>query len=301
MLKLQRWGLLATLVAIATLLLIQGADSQRRSPRRQQQNPPQQTQQTPAPDQRGTEQSPFIVKTIPGPTDEAKAAEEAKERREKAELDKKLVEFNADLAFYTKILAGFAGLQFLALVIQAYWLARTVKVSEKAAAAAKESADAVVSQLRAYVFIKTAELANLDEPEPVTASVVLRNSGQTPAFRVNAWGGISYRPFPLTVPLPTRESPGGTTGSVADLAPGTDMHQIYDIPPLSEQQREALRAGTAAIYVYGDIRYVDAFKQERFCRYRYIFGGNMGTRIAVTDDGRRVGIVTPTPEGNEAN
>lgn len=111
--------------------------SQRQSPQDHQQDKLQQTQQHTAPDQRGTEQSPFIIRTLPSPSDEAKAAEEAKEQKEKKELDTKLVNFNGDLAFYTKILAIFAALQCFAMIIQAYWLHRTVKVSERAAEVAQ--------------------------------------------------------------------------------------------------------------------------------------------------------------------
>src|SRR5260370_38687471 len=101
---LQRWGLVATIVVAAVLFIVEGAQSQRRAPRSQDQNPPQQTQQNPTPDQRGTEQAPLVVRTIPGPTDEAKAAEEAKHRREKAKLYRKLVDLSSELAVLPKIL-----------------------------------------------------------------------------------------------------------------------------------------------------------------------------------------------------
>jgi hypothetical protein len=83
----------------------------------QSQSQAQQTQNQPAPDQRGTEQNPFIVKAAP--KNEAEAASDAKERQEKSHLDRQLVK-------YTRYLAIIAALQFLALVAQAIYLARTI-------------------------------------------------------------------------------------------------------------------------------------------------------------------------------
>lgn len=96
---------------IATSLLSWGQPSQQFQPQSQQ------TQVQPAPDQRGTEQSPLIVKAAP--KSEAEAAADAKEHEEKAQLDRQLVK-------YTWWLAIIAALQFGALLAQAFYLARTI-------------------------------------------------------------------------------------------------------------------------------------------------------------------------------
>jgi hypothetical protein len=101
-------GLALLLVTVAPLW---GQTSQ------QSQSQAQQTQNQPAPDQRGTEQNPFIVKAAP--KNEAEAASDANERQEKSHLDRQLVK-------YTRYLAIIAALQFLALVAQAIYLARTI-------------------------------------------------------------------------------------------------------------------------------------------------------------------------------
>jgi hypothetical protein len=83
----------------------------------QPQSQPQQAQNQPAADQRGTEQSPFIVKAAP--KSETEAADDAKEREEKSSLDRQLVK-------YTRYLAIIALLQFVALVAQAIFVAWTI-------------------------------------------------------------------------------------------------------------------------------------------------------------------------------
>src|ERR1700730_15667438 len=143
MLRLQRLGFLSILVAIAVLFVIDGAQSQRHPKQGSQpvpvqgqyepQSKPQQPQQAPASDQRGTEQAPFVVKMIPAPAShEDTPGEEAKRYEEKAELDRKMVKFNGDVANYTLILAIVAVFQFLALFVQAVFLAKTFKVARTA-------------------------------------------------------------------------------------------------------------------------------------------------------------------------
>src|SRR6266508_59106 len=123
MLTFQKWSLLATLVALSLFVALDAAESQRSSRRNQPQNQATQTQKTPAADQRGTAQSPLIVRTI---KTEEEAARDAKEREEKADLDRKLVECNGKLADYTWYLAWLAGFQFFALVVQAIVLGVTL-------------------------------------------------------------------------------------------------------------------------------------------------------------------------------
>lgn len=61
-------------------------------------------------------------------------------------------------------------------------------------------------------------------------------------------------------------------------------------PSLTAQQTAGLRAGTAAIYVYGEISYRDAFGKERLTKYRlmhHMTGGAIGvsTNLSFTHEG----------------
>jgi len=87
----------ALFAAVALLVLISDAHSQR-----------QRAQPPPPADQRGTEQSPLVVKVMPS---EEETAKQDLERKEKSEIDRKLVDFNGNLTYFTRFLAWLAGLQ----------------------------------------------------------------------------------------------------------------------------------------------------------------------------------------------
>jgi hypothetical protein len=108
-------------------------------------NPPsnQTQQQQAAPDNRGTEQVPFVVKETP----RERSAEERKETQEKSELDRKLTGYTSDLATYTQLL--FVATVLLAILTGALAIAafsqiregrRSIKAAEDAAKAAAASA-----------------------------------------------------------------------------------------------------------------------------------------------------------------
>jgi hypothetical protein len=138
----------ASQIAFLSILVLVGdawGHSQRHSKRgregSQTQSQPKEAQQAPTADQRGTDQVPVVVKVIPPKETEEKAARDTKDREEKMELDRKLVQFNGDLAYYTKVLVWVAGLQFLALIVQGVVFALTLGATRKAADA-KRAANA---------------------------------------------------------------------------------------------------------------------------------------------------------------
>jgi hypothetical protein len=156
--RFQIIAIVATSVAIIALLLVGEAKSQRRSGRDHPQAQPQQTEQAPAKNQRGTEQNPFVIKIEPAPKSEPEPAKDTNTNDEKMELDRKLVKFNGDLAYYTLVLAVVAALQFLALIVQAIVYAFTLRATSRAA-------DAALYQAKAAVAV--------ENPSPVVHSVKL--------------------------------------------------------------------------------------------------------------------------------
>jgi hypothetical protein len=245
------------------------ARSQRRS-RQDQQQPTQQPQQNPVTDQRGSEQSPLVVRVIPTSADQTNAAQEEKDRQEKADLDRKLVDFNGDLAYYTKCLVAFAGLQFFAMLLQAYWLGRTVKISERAADAAKESADAVVSQLRAYIHVSLLESPTIDDERVLKATVQVKNTGQTPAYDAVIVSNIGIVSWPPPRPLETIfvDTDAPTVVRIS-LPSGEASANIPEIPSVSAREEAGLKSGAYRIVVWGRVNYMDAFKKPRATRYAF--------------------------------
>lgn len=173
--------------------------------------------------------------------------------------------------------------------------------------------DSSERQLRAYVVGESGYIVNVANPVPIFEGQVfqpsgaeitntacgpiayqqIKNTGQTPAFQVTNWGNICIREHPLTSPLPSR--PAGAEPVATVVGPGIiNTKRFFLNPPLTPEQIANLRAGTAAIYVYGEISYVDAFRKRRFTRYRLMHHIAAGA-IGVSTD------LSYAEEGNEAD
>ncbi len=169
-------------------------------------------------------------------------------------------------------------------------------------------------QLRAYVLSDSGTIANVANPVPLfpgqnlpqtearitnTAAgpgawIQIKNTGQTPAFKVMHWGYICFRECPLTAALPARlPTVGNFPTSI--LGPGMIATKLLELnPPLTPAQITDLRNGTGAVYVYGEITYVDAFGENRLTKYRVMYH-RVGGAIGVSTN------LTFCDEGNDAN
>jgi hypothetical protein len=122
--------------------------------------------------------------------------------------------------------------------------------------------------------------------------VVIQNSGQTPAYRLSHVDRFALEGFPLKGPLP--EPIASKNFTRTHLGPGRKANKIGAAPaPLTASIVDKLKDGTAAIYAYGIIDFVDAFKKPRRVKYRYMTGGNVGFQ----SDGKLV----ICEEGNETS
>jgi hypothetical protein len=138
-------------------------------------------------------------------------------------------------------------------------------------------------QLRAYVFVSTAVVTNAADGTGIPeAQVTIKNSGQTPAHNVINVSGFAMDiyPAPPTLSLIISDdefaSPARTR---AVLGPGDSSVSVSAArPPLTPPERASLATGTRIIYVYGEIRYRDAFGREQWTKYRFMMGGPVGVR-----------------------
>jgi hypothetical protein len=156
-------------------------------------------------------------------------------------------------------------------------------------------------QLRAYVLGDSSIIFNVADPVPLYAEqnlpqtearitntaagpgvlMQIKNTGQTPAFKVMHWGYMCFREHPLTAALPAR-IPIAFNAPTTILGPGqSNTKKLELIPsfPLTAAQIHDLRNGAGAVYVYGEITYVDAFGENHFTHYRtmyHVIGGAIG-------------------------
>jgi hypothetical protein len=193
---------------------------------------------------------------------------------------------------FNLLLVIFTGGLMVVGFFQALFLRASVDAGEKAAKAAKDSADAVVSQLRAYVLIGAVEKNEFEisRNDGITLWLRAKNGGQTPAFDVRSMIRTDVLPNPLTTQLPEDDVPQDATR--ATIPPGHEIRLRARYPNLTAEQILGLHAGEFAIYVWGRVNYRDAFDNARFVKFSMV--------VPVEKDGRMPGIQL-APEGNDAN
>jgi hypothetical protein len=127
------------------------------------------------------------------------------------------------------------------------------------------------AQLRAYVSVKPMRASlNLDD-HLVHVLADSENTGQTPSFMTQVLWDVSVMEYPLTVRLRYQ-------GDARDLTKPVPTFVLYphqksmSVKPyrLTDDDIAKIRAKTHALYAYGRITYLDAFKTEQwgeFCAY----------------------------------
>ncbi len=200
--------------------------------------------------QRGTEAAPLAVKLMnTGESDSVAAQNQQREDDKTA--------FERHVANETIILTW--GLVLVGL-IQAVAIAYTALVTNKAANAAKRSADAAILQLRAFVGVTTVSLENVGTGLVPHAVVTLKNTGMSPAYNLSQMGvmGVDYFPVPQEPP-----GLGATFQESQPIGPGTEIHFRVDFPKaLQAHHIAAFQNNTMAIYIFGTISYADAFGEK---------------------------------------
>ena len=202
-------------------------------------------------------------------------------------------------AFWAMVSAIAAGLGFVVSVAGLIFVIRTVKYTKEAvihagtqATQALRSADAAIQsievtrdlgrrQSKAYVFVTAIEVQNFGvELSPIVAMRV-QNTGQTPAYDVQIYGNAIICGFEEIDKVVTNFSQDIST---SNLGPDefTMKHEVLE--PLTVDDIQGLTTGTLALFAYGEIRFVDAYKERRFSRYRYFTGGPAGVRSRIIDE-----------------
>jgi hypothetical protein len=264
-------------LAIALMLFaVSSSDSWGQSARQPSKQESKSPQQNSTPDNRGTEQAPIVVKILP--------AEQTKEKPDDTKNKASEHWFDGwSLSDKIAVVASIvAFLQFIALIATVYVMRRTAQ-----------------RQLRAYVFVDTVYVSNVAEGDGIPeAHVAIKNFGQTPAYKfVNITGfAIDNYPPPAAIELTVPNSEFNELITRTNLGPTQSEVSITNWGPgkrvISDGERKALADGKRIIFVYGEIRYVDAFGNPKWTKYRFMIGGPVGIR----GNGQMAGC----PEGNDA-
>jgi hypothetical protein len=140
-----------------------------------------------------------------------------------------------------------------------WWATRALVVG------AEETAE---RQLRAYVWTSTEPLPNLTATPSV--HTLIRNSGQTPAYKVRSWTETEPLPVPLPANYIFEEAPAIFPGDGFTINPDSVSHNLStkDDPPLTQEEINAVNDGHLNLYHWGEVRYEDAFGHARYCKFR---------------------------------
>jgi hypothetical protein len=185
----------------------------------------------------------------------------------------------------------------IALVLAATLQVQTI-ISKSQIAETPPLNETEVKKARAYVFIDTIKTKNIDDNISVTAPdlighilVVVKNTGQTPAFKFTHHAAIRLAAWPppdglFNLPEVAPNSRDTLpSGGFAQITVSLGRH-------LNVDEKTVLGLGIQAVYLFGEIGYDDVFGIKRCTHYRYRVGGDIGFNGS---------SMAPMTEGNEVD
>jgi uncharacterized protein YjeT (DUF2065 family) len=136
----------------------------------------------------------------------------------------------------------------------------------------EDAAKTAERQLRAYV-LPVDSWFTIDDKGLFTFQIAIENSGQTPAYEMQAWIQVEKREYPLKGEL----APIAAQSKTFLAAKGkTYLATSFPEPnPLTQEEYSRIVLGSMAIYVFGEVKYLDTFRKEaRTTRFRMMCLGH---------------------------
>ena len=250
------------------------------------------TTKAPGHDQRGTVDSPLVVKLVPARRDQGDLAREASERKERAASDGKLVLWTAVVGIATVALVAVTTINLLLLLGQRGELREQRTLMRRQADHLEEQAvqlkatvaqmkDTAERQLRPYVVVRPGKvyMQNREAGLPLKWAPEILNTGQTPAYDLKCAVRLEFREFPLPVGS-TFDVSVSEHDSQGTLGAGERMDT--PIPAgrmLTDDELRGVKSRQGvAMYVYGSVTYRDTFDDTHhtnFCYYAAWDGANV--------------------------
>lgn len=149
----------------------------------------------------------------------------------------------------------------------------------------KETRDTSRRELRAYIFPELVGCYEITETTKnrigrettrktgiVGAGLAIKNSGQTPAYKVRHITDVCVCKISEEAIL--KIDARNVSGFDSPMPPGGVLHKNLKMSAApSPEQIAGLKSGNYAIYVYGRIEYQDAFERSRFTEYKFAWAG----------------------------
>ncbi len=143
-------------------------------------------------------------------------------------------------------------------------------------------------QLRAYVFPKDDSAISVVQgpstTRPFEVNVAVKNYGQTPAHDVVASAWVGLDEWPLKDTFNFDGPPSAEPVAKALIPPGATSHyHTGSARPLTTEELASVNSGRLRLYIYGNVKYVDAFKKPRVTNFCYASSteGSKGYKTAI--------------------
>jgi hypothetical protein len=169
--------------------------------------------------------------------------------QEKHWLDKLAVGLSACAFIASVAAAGFTG-----------WQAATARYQLAVAQ------DTENRSLRAYIGISDHKIEDVSGSNPILR-VVIKNFGLTTATNVQYWITSHLDDYPN----PTHLTPEPFRPDISVMFPGSVDSPSFSFTKLEEMDTKGINDGTKPLYVYGAIKYTDAFLCHRVTEFRLMY------------------------------
>jgi len=244
-------------VALALLLVAGNAPAQSQQPipspaksGQLPQNHPQRSKNAIRSDDRGTENSPIVVKVLSTPKSNEEAIADAAEQKYKIAVDWRLVVFTGCL-----VIVG--ALQLIVFGLQAVWLRKTVYATQK-------SVHTFQASERPHIFVTVHKLDPFGSYDSwhtfpsIKVGVTLNNYGKTPAILTRARCIVRItNEFPNIFNEPQGDRTDIPEGLA--VAPNDKAEYQWDFPNISASDWQNAVNNNLMLICYGIIQYKDIF------------------------------------------
>lgn len=135
------------------------------------------------------------------------------------------------------------------------------------------------AELRAYVFPDTVVITprTREDVEPKSdrgkpkCLIIIRNTGQTPAYKVRHWGNMDLLPVEAESSLAT---PHLNLSAKSSIPPGGANTKVCGLDrKLTPAEGTLIKKGALAFFIWGRIEYEDTFGRTHYSNYRMIGTG----------------------------
>ncbi len=192
---------------------------------------------------------------------------------EAAEKTAEASERNLGLSRLLMLIGALATLLLLLMFVPLIMAALAARRAARGGAPLSAANDATrEEELRAYVDVDKLEFIETPESEGVVkVKITLRNTGQTPAFKIKSAAQVGIRDvsdedmLPV-MPLPERSSLDAARPRLGRNATAADIVQCDSTSSLADR----VMSGDATILVWGFAEYMDVFDRRRKTAFQYL-------------------------------